>query len=187
MASESKQHGNIVTVESLRRAIQDATYVVINREYFTEFQSSLGNIREIVGQFHGKKQVLSFQDVDEILSDVKFDFSSRSVTADRIQDKLAFLYQTGFLGVYADNDLRERLNLTFPHAFFFNEGAAPLRILQHGGALQPRIIIHPIFGGYLGLDTSGNELIFNFTWEYLHELEASLFEAGDGFLWEQGP
>ncbi len=179
---KTKQGYNISTA-TLRKIIFDATYNVLRDEYLTEFQPALNNISEIVNLFKGKKQVMPYAEVDGTLRDTKFMVALSSTCAGKTEDKIRFLYKTGFLGIYVDKGLREKFNIETPHAFFFNEGTIPLNIIQSSPDNNLRLIIHPVFEGYLALDTTGNELIFNYEWNYLHNLESSLFKTGDGFLW----
>jgi hypothetical protein len=161
------------------------SYLVIKSEFLSEFKSTLANIGDIVRAFAGKRQILAYADLASILADIHFRFTNPRVTADNIDKKIHILYRIGFLGVRATRETQDRLNLMGAYAFYFNEGSAPLRGAGTAGLAKLSFVIHPIFVGYLALDTSAQEFIMHFDWDYLHTLEGLLFDTVDGFMWDE--
>jgi hypothetical protein len=173
-ASEQMRHkGKSIESEHLRGFVNSMTREVIQTEFVGELETTLFNVEEILARFAQAKQVLPFEEVKALLAPVRFEWTSPTVETVTINQKIAFLYDIGLLGVYADARMRNRLNLMTAHAFAFNEGVAPLHTVGPKGYQDYRFIIHPVFRQYLDLDTSGNELIMNYSWPYLHQVEAA--------------
>lgn len=173
-ASEQMRHkGKHIDSEHLRGFVNSMTREVVQTEFVGELETTLFNVEEILARFAQAKQVLAFDEVQSLLAPIRFEWASPAIEAATINQKIAFLYDIGFFGVFADARQRNRLNLMTAHAFAFNEGAAPLDTVGPKGFQDYRFIIHPVFRQYLDLDTSGNELIMNYSWPYLHQVEAA--------------
>lgn len=170
-----RKKGKTIETEDIRRIVKDNTSEVIKTEFLNEFDSTLLNITQIIYLFTEKKQLISFGEIEQVLSKITFEFASVAMRLATTEEKIEFLYHIGFLGVYADKRMVSRLHLRTNHAFVFNEGEVPLRVIGSNGYKDYTFIIHPIFSEFLGLDTTSNELIMNYTWSYLHEMEAILF------------
>lgn len=175
LAQALKKKGELIDTEVLRRTIKDTTRVIIKTEFINEFETSVINIEEIIGAFSRKKQVINYQNISSILSQLNFQFAYDTLPELNIDQKIEFLYRIGFLGVMADKEMINRLGLLTNHAFYFNEDEAVLNTVGSEGYTKYYFIIHPVFSEYLALDTSGNDLIMHYTWEYLHKMEAILF------------
>lgn len=169
-----RQKGKSVDSEHLRGFINGMTRGVIRTEFIDELKSALFNVEEILMRFAQVEQVLPYEEVRSLLAPIGFQFAAHSVEAATIEEKLAFLYDIGFLGVYANARMRNRLNLKSSHAFNFSEGDGPLQAVGPKGYRDYRFIIHPVFSQLLDLDTSKNELMMNYSWLNLHELEATM-------------
>jgi hypothetical protein len=154
------------------RAVKEATSRVIETEFIGEFQSVLINIREVIKAFGGCKQFLSYEDLSSVVAGTGFHFASDKLKMVDTDGKIAFLYEIGFLGVVASPELRARYNLMHKHCFYFNEGPSLISAKAPQRFKQFTFIVHPVFSEYLQLDTSSNELVLEFTWEYLHDIEA---------------
>jgi hypothetical protein len=175
VAESLRRKGHELSIETIRHTISDATRSVIKTEFINEFDSTIINIEEILLSFRGAKQVLTYNDVVTRIGKIDFSFAVGSREKIDLDDKIRLLYRIGFLGVLADENLRNRLNLKSPHAFYFNEGDTPMRWVEHAAMQEYKFLVHPVFSEYLELDTSENELILQFSWTYLHETEALLF------------
>jgi hypothetical protein len=174
-----KKHGYEVTSEVIRRIVKDVTHDIINSEFINEFESTVTNIRDIILAFYKQNQTLSYETVSQIVQGLDFKFASGSQKCETINDKIEFLYRIGFLGVLADEQMFAQMHLQLRHAFHFNEGEAPIR--GFGGVEREltgyRFLVHPMFSEYLEINTSQNELILQFSWQYLHEREVMLFAS----------
>jgi hypothetical protein len=118
--------------------------------------------------------------VSEILAPISFDFALGEEDVHDVQSKIRFLYRIGFLGVKGDAPDREKLGINGEHAFVFNEGMVPFR-----GAIAPELsrfefLIHPLFCEFLQLDTTNQELILVYTWQYLKDMELLMDASGSG-------
>lgn len=182
MAKDMRKRRKIITADAIRKIIKDTTYVVIRDEFINEFKSTLINIQEIVERFNRCRQVLDFEEVCRIISDLHFKYASGPGRSAGLDSKIDYLYQIGFIGFEVNDQMRSKHSLKHNHAFYFNEGIAPIRGSDSSKYFNCRIIIHPIFCDYLQLDTSNNELVLVTTWEYLKEMESLLFQSSNSFL-----
>lgn len=169
---EMKQH---MSSDTIKRIVKDTTYDIINSEFINEFKSTLINIKDIVLLFQGKKQILTFKEIEEVLSTIKFHLSHQKEGVNDIKSKIALLYEIGFLGFDVISELRERYSINAEEAFYFNEGNVPLKALNTLLIDKCNFVIHPIFCEYLQLDTSQNRLTLNYSWDYLRERDLLQF------------
>jgi energy-coupling factor transporter ATP-binding protein EcfA2 len=166
-----------MTADITRRTIQLATHQVIRDEFLNEFRSTLLNIDDVIYRFEHRRQYLTYADLQNIIGEVEFRFALQATRIQRTDDKIAFLYEIGFLGVVAqDGEVKRQTG--HDHAFYFNEGNSLFNIMRVGGFRNCIFVVHPVFAEHLRLDTSGHRLVLEFSWEYLKEMEALLFRTG---------
>lgn len=179
LAESLKEHGENLSIEALRICISDVTQAIIKSEFINENRAVLLNIESIIERFDNQNQILSFQALEEILNEVKFEFSlpPREILTD-ITFKIKILYQLGFLGLYnrkEKNLLRSKYRAKNDTQFVFSEGAKIINGLKQEDSKRIDYIIHPIFCEYLNLDTSNNsEFVMNYDWDYLKAVETSM-------------
>jgi hypothetical protein len=161
-----------ISTEVIRRCVKATTRQIIESEFINEFRSTVVNIGEIIRSFKKSKAVLPFESLRKLLIDVDFKFASGSLENTGVMEKIQFLYEIGFLGVKADVDLQHRYGLDMEHAFYFNEGSTLFFGTDEEDVRDWEFLIHPIFSEYLILDTIGQDLTLQYTWEYLHQREA---------------
>lgn len=172
-AEDTRRKGRKIPVEGIRQAVREVTFEVVSSEFINEFSSTVPNIRDIIGIFERGKQFLSYVTIKNLLEDVKFEFATGQ-TLRHVDEKIDFLYQVGFLGIHATPDMLERSKARHKHAFYFNEGYTLLRGVRGPQFQDNTFIIHPVFTEYLQIDTAGNELVLELTWDYLHTMESLL-------------
>ncbi|MCM1221499.1 MAG: hypothetical protein NC548_44175, partial [Lachnospiraceae bacterium] len=83
------------------------------------------------------------------------------------------LYIIGFLGINPPQNLIETQYLYGEYAFVFTEGTSLLRVLKSELKYQCKFVIHPIFTEYLFLQVDYNNLICNYTWEYVNRINCN--------------
>ena len=181
-AESMRRRGIKISVEAIRRTIQDTTYEVIKSEFINELGTTVLNIKDIIEAFYGCPQIMSCERVEEILSSIDFKYAYGESTKIDIAEKIEFLYQVGFLGLVANAEMHQRLKMISNEAFYFNAGLLPLRTAVQEKCKNFRMIIHPIFCEYLQLNTSNQELTLQFRWDQLHDMEDLLFASGTAFL-----
>lgn len=161
----------------INKKISDTTFDVIDREFIGEFQTTLPNIDKVIGAFKGQKQILSYSELETILSKVEFDFADSVRQVSDVTEKASFLFEIGFLGLRCPEKVKERFKLFLEDVFYFNDTGKLEKMISDNTWKDCGIIIHPIFCEYLNLDTSRQELTLKFTWEYLREQEALEFST----------
>lgn len=173
VAETIRHKGEQVSSEIIQHIIKDVTKTIINSEFINEFESTIVNIKEIIMAFKGAKELIDYDEVGNRVNGIDFKFAI-GVGNVHLDSKIALLYRMGFLGMLANDKLCSQLNLKNPHAFYFNEGDIPISLPHLNDFREYTFIIHPVFSEYLELDTSGSELMLQFSWKYLHEMEALL-------------
>jgi hypothetical protein len=167
-----KRWGYKISTEVIRRCVKATTRQIVESEFINEFRSTIVNIGDIIHSFKKSKTIISFERLREILLEVDFKFASGNTENTGIMEKVQFLYEIGFLGVKADVELQHRFGLDLEHAFYFNEGSALFFGTDEEDIRDWEFIIHPIFSEYLLLDSQGQDLTLQFSWDYLHQREA---------------
>lgn len=163
-----------ITDFTVSKCISDTTREIISTEFINEFQRHCTNLSEILSLFRGAKQILSVDELNEILSNRKFEFVDRSEDVYSFDEKVEFLYEIGFLGFRASKSLVDRLKLLHSDIFWFtidDEDFKTIRLEEYAGC---KAIIHPVFCEYLDLNTSNQDLTLNFGWDYLEQQEAHM-------------
>jgi len=166
-ASAIKKSGKSITSNIVRSIISLTTDEIIKTEFIDEYNSTLKNIREIINCFMECRQVITFGEIEKRLSKQDFYFSSNIGDGIDLYSKIEFLYDIGFLGIYLNDDLKEKLNIQTPHAFYFNEGLKPFISARKSNFKYNNFIIHPVFSENLQLDHSKNDFLLNYDWDYL--------------------
>jgi hypothetical protein len=156
-----------VTSRFLSQVVNSQTTSLVEDEFIGEFSSTIVNIDEIVRAFTRKKQIITYDEIEEALRGIEFKWATGVEGHEDTCTKIRILYRLGFLGVYADEKMCTALNIHHKHAFVFNEGDDFVRSTDTIGFRYWEYIIHPLFTQYLNLDRS--EMILPLTWEYLHE------------------
>lgn len=163
-----------ITDFTISKCISDTTREIINTEFINEFQRHCTNLPDILALFRSKKQILTIDELKNILSDHKFDFIDKGEAVFSFNEQIDFLYEIGFLGFRADSGLKERLKLLHSDFFWFTVGDEAFNAIRLEEYTGCKAIIHPIFCEYLDLDTSNQDLTLNFGWNYLKQQESHM-------------
>jgi hypothetical protein len=172
-AEDMRRKGRRASTEGIRQAVREVTFEVVSSEFINEFSSTVKNIRDVIGVFERQKQFLSYEVIRDLLDGVDLEFATGH-NLHRIDDKIEFLYQVGFLGICATQQMIESGMAKHKHMFSFNEGYSVLRGVKGPRFDEHTFVIHPIFTNYLQINTAGNDLVLELTWDYLHMMESLL-------------
>lgn len=153
-----KKTGNKISDNIIRRIISETTYQIIKTEFIDEYETTVTNIREIIDKFTGCNQVLSYDEIEKILSGINLIFSLGEKETN-IYSKVEFLYDIGFLGIILSDKQRENLKIEYSQAFYFNEGTTALSAAKKVHFKETKFAIHPIFAENLQLDSSKNDFL----------------------------
>lgn len=157
---------------SIKRAIKDESLRIIQDEFFGEFSNIYPNLKEVVNLFNLKKQTLSYDELYEIMKNAPIVING-SIFEHDFNKKINILYTIGFLGINPTKSLIDSQYLYDEYAFVFTEGTSLLRVLKSDLKYQCKFVIHPIFSEYLFLQIDYNNLICNYTWEYVNKIDCN--------------
>lgn len=157
---------------SIKRAIKDEALRIIQDEFFGEFTNLYTNLKEVVNLFNSQKQILSYDELYDILKNEDFIIDGNIIESD-FNKKIKILYVIGFLGINPPKSFIDSQYLYDEYAFVFTEGTSLLRILKSEIKCQCNFVIHPIFTEYLFLKVDYNNLICNYTWEYVNNINCN--------------
>jgi energy-coupling factor transporter ATP-binding protein EcfA2 len=155
--------------EMIKKDIKMHSAKVIDNEFLREYSSVIHNIREIVLQFDGCNQLLSWDELFRILDNVEFNVYGEKLST--VEQKFSVLYEIGFLGVFPTTSYREMYAILHDHAFVFNERRYLLTGLGSKEFHKCRFIIHPIFTERLKLIINVDGVLCLYDWDYLHRIE----------------
>lgn len=176
-----RYYGNILTLNqrkksfneiSIKRAIKDEALRIIQDEFFGEFTNLYTNLRDIVELFNSKKQTLSYDELYDIIKNVPFVIECNKFEND-FYKKVKILYMIGFLGINPTDEHIEEQFMYDKYAFVFTEGTSVLRILKSESVSRCKFVIHPIFTEYLFLKVDYDNLMCNYTWDYVDNINCS--------------
>mgnify|MGYP001136362428 CR=1 FL=1 len=102
---------------------------IIQDEFFGEFSNIYTNLKDIVNSFNLKKQILSYDELYEIIGNIPMIINGKTVEHD-FNKKINILYTVGFLGINPPKNYIESQYLYDEYAFVFTEGTSLLRILK---------------------------------------------------------
>lgn len=152
----------------IRSAISSSTEKLIKTEYIGEFASVIQNIEQILYAFRGAKPILSIDQIAEVLKPVDIRYVASEDTVENLEDKLRFLYESGFLG-YRSIRQKGKRGTGATETYVFTHGFAKFEQEVRGRSEKWEYIIHPMFSEYLSIDTRGSEFVFRLSDKFLSE------------------
>lgn len=145
---------------------------IIDEEVYGEYQNVIINIRQIMEDFRDKNIVLEQNEAFTILANRTFLTSSLRKFLYPVE-KFEILYELGILGIKVNQSIQQRENLKSSICFNYNEGLEPLEVLKRNNMLEKvQVIINPIFSKKLALVYNVDEILENYSWNYLYENHA---------------
>lgn len=157
--------------ETVRLIVRKSTRDVIESEFINEYDGYIVNIEDVIHCFDGCDQVFFLDEFEKRLMHTPIILSLDYSKIHSTLKKVKYLYQIGFLGIYATPEIQLAQNLKSDTAFIFNEGADIVNSLNETTISQYFYTIHPIFQSYLHLKMDKSRLLLNYTWAYLEEME----------------
>jgi len=183
LCEDCKQNGHEISHEAIRTTIANLTFEIIKDDFKNEYKGVLRNLDDILNVFIKSNQILAFQDVEDKLYKVDFEFVV--VQNDEIKSdvvfKIKFLYKIGFFGILVNQDIKDKYNLFSDHIFIFNEGCKLLKKVNKETLKEYNFIIHPIFCEYLELTTKNNEFISEYSKNYIMNIEGFMQASNSDF------
>lgn len=158
---------------SIKRALKDEAYKIIQDEFIGEFSSVYTNLKDVINLFNNKKQVLTYNEIYKLLKNTSIIING-SKPEDDFDKKISILYIIGFLGLNPPNEYITSQYLHDEYAFVFTEGTSVLRALLNSDIkMKCKFVVHPIFTEYLTLNVDYNKIICNYTWEYIDKINSN--------------
>ena len=126
-------------------------------------------MQSVLNQFRGFNEQSTIFQFTQKLKDVRFD-TLYNYDMDLPENKLLVLYQMGIIGLQFKKTVAEGLHYLHHICFIFNAGMAPFEEFIEHDFMKERdvyILFNPIFARYLMLNFNTNELIGNWSQDYI--------------------
>ncbi|WP_162164344.1 P-loop ATPase, Sll1717 family, partial [Roseivivax isoporae] len=162
----SRKHSKVLDADLVKDIISRTTYDVIGTEFIKEFQSSITNIKKIIGAFDKSPITLSFEDFKMRVSRTPFLTSGGLIRLDDPIEKLSLLYEIGFIGVELTS-AQMRGGGKSKDVFVFSDGMRVFESLSDEAKMEASYVIHPIFCEYLSLDSDVGRVVCAYSDEYI--------------------
>ena len=162
-----------INQETIKATIKAASITIINSEFYNEFGTIWDGIKENILQFTGATLLLNEEEVKTIIMSNKFHikFSTEDVEIQAYKDKIKFLYEIGFLGIFVDRNYRSKYQMVTQQGFSFSEGMSCLRGFLGDDFSGCCFMINPAFIESLHLKINTEEYVGIQSWDDLRELE----------------
>ena len=162
-----------INEETIKITIKAASISIVNSEFYNEFGTMWKNIKDCISQFAGSTLVLSEEELKNIILSNKFqiDLDADMNEIKEYKDKVRFLYEIGFLGIFVNDHYSKEYQMVTQQGFSFSEGMSCLRGFLGDDFDGCRFIINPVFIETLHLKINTNEYVGIQSWDILRELE----------------
>ena len=164
---ELKKWNRRLTSDLVRQAISDCTWEVVRREFINEFQTYCVNIEQILEAFRKSKQIFGFEHVEKTLASVPFVLQDKGISD--IFSKLDFLFEIGALGVQLDREVLRGRKILTNIVFYFSDGDKIYKSIAKEQLRRLKFVLHPIFCEWLSLHTADDDMVLQYSWEYLQK------------------
>lgn len=162
-----------INQETIKATIKGASISIVNSEFYNEFGTMWEDIKENILQFAGGTLLLSESEIKDIIMSNKFHIklSTEDVEIQEYKDKIKFLYEIGFIGIFVDRSYRNRYQMVTQQGFAFSEGISCLRGFLGDDFEGCCFMINPVFIESLHLKVNTEEYVGIQSWNDLRELE----------------
>ena len=159
-----------VSEDNIRLPVKSNADKIIEEEFFQEYEDTFYNIREVFKSFQGLDEQMSVINFQNIIKSVQF-ATSFIYDMNLIENKMRVLYQLGVIGLYYNNELKERNHYRDRICFKFNSGMTPFYDFLRMNIVDDKeiqILFNPLFSRNLGLKYNTKELIGNWSDDYIN-------------------
>lgn len=157
--------------DTIKSILYEKADDIIEEEFYAEYRTVILNIKEIMERFRGNNIMMDLDEIYDIFYNQSFQTASLREFSTPY-NKLVMLYELGVLGIWVDRKVKIQENLRSQLCFNYNEGQAPLSVLQGDKQYkneQIKIVINPIFSKKLSLQYNTKEVLERYGWDYLFE------------------
>jgi len=169
--SASKVATEKISNDTIKTILNYTGREIIRKEFIKEYCETIINIEDILLHFQDFDFINDFFIFCNHLDKISFQTAS-TMDLSKTDKKLAILYKLGIIGIYIPRELAQRQGFGTEYCYIFNEGLEPLEsnIRDFSPTKQTiSIVFNPIYCKYLALRINTNEVIGDFSWEYLKE------------------
>jgi hypothetical protein len=166
---ECKKRRRNFSAEIIRASISSTTYEIIRSEFIGEMRSICPNIDIVVRAFEKCQQIMEFNTIGRILATIEIRFVHVVQKVDTVIEKIKFLYSIGFIGLGLNDKLQKEFRTNTGEIFSFSDADRVIESANLAEFQEFKYIIHPIFCEFLRLDTSHNDLVLQYTTNYIRE------------------
>lgn len=158
---------------TIKATIKGASITIVNSEFYNEFGTIWKDIKDNILQFTGATLLLNEESIRDIIMSNKFHIKlvTEDIEIQTYKDKIKFLYEIGFLGIFVNQDYRNRYQMVTTQGFSFSEGMSCLRGFLGDDFSGCCFMINPAFVESLHLKINTEEYIGIQSWNDLRELE----------------
>lgn len=162
-----------INQETIKATIKAVSITIINSEFYNEFGTIWKEIKENILQFTGGTLLLNEKEIKTIIMSNKFHIklSTEDTEIQAYRDKIKFLYEIGFLGIFVDINYRKKYQMVTQQGFSFSEGMSCLRGFLVDDFEGCCFMINPVFVESLHLKINTEEYVGIQSWDDLRELE----------------
>ena len=145
---------------------------IIRNEFWGEFGKIYTNLEAITYSFFGANQLMSYNELFEILSSDSIKLTRYDGALIDNADKIfEILYELGFLGIRATENFQDACHAGHKDIICFCEGFQPLNGIKTDEFKECNFFINPIFTEVLQFKINCPDLICNYPWDYLYHGE----------------
>ena len=162
-----------INQETIKATIKGASISIVNSEFYNEFGTIWEDIKENILQFTGSALILSEDAIKNIIMSNKFHIklSTEDNEIQEYKDKIRFLYEIGFLGIFVNRNYSNKYQMVTQQGFIFSEGLNCLRGFLGDDFEGCSFMINLAFVETLHLKINTEEYIGVQSWDDLRELE----------------
>ena len=161
-----KSDANSLNEDDIKLSLKTNAEKIINEEFIGEYKHVFRNLNDVLREFQGSNEQMSIQDFMAILKGIRFD-AVFDYDLSIPENKLRVLYQLGVIGLLYSKQEAKRQHYMNHVCFEFNEGMAPLEDFFKHDKAKISIIFNPIFARRLMLQYNTDELIGNWSDDYM--------------------
>ena len=161
-----KSDANSLNEDDIKLSLKTNAEKIINEEFIGEYKHVFRNLNDVLREFQGSNEQMSIQDFMTILKGIRFD-AVFDYDLSIPENKLRVLYQLGVIGLLYSKQEAKRQHYMNHVCFEFNEGMAPLEDFFKHDKAKISIIFNPIFARRLMLQYNTDELIGNWSDDYM--------------------
>ena len=158
-----------ITQSIIKKYINKSASNIIEEEFIGEYKNTYLNLKEILQGFRSGDFKQDYDVFSRTLSKIPF-LTSLPKAVDQVHQKIEILYKLGIIGLCFSKTYTDKKGYGHCLCYSFNEGLEPMEnyISQEVKEDRAKIVFNPIFVSYLSLNYNDNDVVGDFSWEYIN-------------------